>query len=393
MNLSDYLPRLNLQTVEFLKKIITPESLVFETGSGNSTIWFGKQVKMVVALEDDRNWCDLVRKLVKRENLQNIKLYFDPAYSKKQFKDILENKDIIEYDIVLHDGPFHARLRVSAMRFIHLLVKPGGYLIVDDTHDPQCAMGIKEHLDTLNWKKSDIPHGADAHGRRKSAVIYQRPGRDIGYDIKEKEETLIMELPDGWLHDSEAAYLAQLAGSVAEPKGSFLEVGSFQGRSSVTIGTEVKKLNSRLYCVDIWNKEMRGEDEVERQKIRKEYGEMNVSLMGRYFKGDMYQIFIENIKKWGLENTIIPIVGLSSTIRKAWKIPLRFIFIDGNHEEKYVREDCLWKRFLVVGGIICFHDYRPRGEVMQVVKDEMDNDHDFEGVGLARSVRAFRRIR
>jgi len=203
----------------------------------------------------------------------------------------------------------------------------------------------------------------------------------------------MMELPDGWLHDGEASYLAQLAGSATKLKGSFLEVGSFQGRSSVVIGMEAKKLNSHLYCIDIWNKEMTGEDEVERQKIRGEYKKMLTSIMGKYFKGDMYQIFIENIKKWDLDNTIIPVIGFSSAIRKTWKIPLRFIFIDGNHEERYVKEDCLWKKFLVIGGIICFHDYRPRGEVMQAVKDEMDNDRDFEGVGLARSVRAFRRIR
>ena len=202
-----------------------------------------------------------------------------------------------------------------------------------------------------------------------------------------------MELPNGWLHDGEAAYLSQLAGSVAGLKGEFLEVGSFQGRSSVAIGTVVKRLNGHLYCIDIWNKKMAGKDEVERQKIREEYRKMPASLMQRYFEGDMYHIFTENIKKWGLDNTIIPFVGFSSVIRKTWKIPLRFIFIDGNHDYEHVKEDCLWKKFLVIGGIICFHDYRPRGEVMHTVKEEMDNDRDFEGIGLARSVRAFKRIR
>jgi len=173
--MNNYLPRLNLQTVEFLKKIITSDSLIFETGSGSSTIWFGKQAKKVVALESDKGWHERVRGFMRKENLQNVKLYFDPDYPRKQFKEILQAEDVVEYDIVLHDGPFSAGLRISAMKFIHLFVKAGGYLIVDDTHDQRCARGIKEHLDILGWEKTEIPYGKDAYGSGKSAAIYQRP--------------------------------------------------------------------------------------------------------------------------------------------------------------------------------------------------------------------------
>jgi len=173
--MNDYLPRLNLQTVEFLGKTITPESLVFETGSGNSTVWFARRAKRVVALEDNIDWHKRIQGFLQEENLQNVKLYFNPDYSRKRFEDILHDEDIIEYDIVLHDGPYHADLRIAAMKFMHRFVKSGGYLIVDDTHDKRCASGIKKYLDILGWKKSIIPHGPDAFGRRKSAVIYQRP--------------------------------------------------------------------------------------------------------------------------------------------------------------------------------------------------------------------------
>lgn len=171
--MKNYLPKLNLQTIEFLKKIITPESLVFETGSGNSTIWFGKRVKRVVALEDNKNWYELIQKFIKEENLRNVKLYFDPSYPTKQFREVLQDEDIIEYDIVLHDGPYIAGLRIPAMKFIHLFVKPGGYLIVDDIYDKRCARGIREHLDILGWEKRNI------YGKKKSAFIYQRPMKII----------------------------------------------------------------------------------------------------------------------------------------------------------------------------------------------------------------------
>ena len=179
MNLDNYLPKLNLQTVEFLKKIITPKSLVLETGSGHSTIWFGKQVKRVVALEDDVRWHKLVRGFVRKENLKNVRLYFDPDYSRKQFKDIMKSEDVIEYDIVLHDGPYHANFRIPAMKFIHLFVKAGGYLIVDDTHDKRCAKGVKEHLDILvGGRQLSLMVGMLLEGK-KARLFTRGPNEEI----------------------------------------------------------------------------------------------------------------------------------------------------------------------------------------------------------------------
>lgn len=174
MNLNNYLPKLNFQTIEFLEKIITVDSLVFETGSGNSTIWFGKQVKKVVSLENKKGHYERVKGFIEKENLQNVKLYFDPSYFTKQFKDILEKEDLIQYDIVLHDGPFNAALRISAMKFIHTFVKDGGYLVIDDTHSPVVQDAISKYFDILTWRKTDIPYGLDSFGYGKSATIYRR---------------------------------------------------------------------------------------------------------------------------------------------------------------------------------------------------------------------------
>lgn len=173
MNLTDYLPRLNLQTIKFLKKIITSDSLILEIGSGNSTIWFGKQSKKVVALEDNKKWYKRVQGFIRKEGLRNVKIYFDPDYPEKQFKDILRNEDIIEYDIVLHDGPPNVNLRINVMKFIYRFVKVGGYLIIDDTQ--RCVSGTRKYLDVLCWKKLTIPPERNALGGRQDAIVYQRP--------------------------------------------------------------------------------------------------------------------------------------------------------------------------------------------------------------------------
>ena len=200
-----------------------------------------------------------------------------------------------------------------------------------------------------------------------------------------------MNLPDGWLMEREAVYLAQLVRDVAGLDGSFLEVGSFQGRSAVAIGMEVKKLNDRLYCIDIWNKKRTGKEEIERMEIVEKYKKMPVTA-AKYFKGDFYLTFTENIKTRGLGNTIVPIVGFSSTIRKTWKNPLRFIFIDGNHDYEYIRDDCLWRQFLINAGVIAFHDFTNSPSVRKAVDETIGNDPNFKTIGLIGSIKAFRRL-
>lgn len=168
----DYLPALNFQVVEFMEKIITSESLIFETGTGNSTIWFARRAKRVVALEHRIGWHEQVRQCLEKEKVENVKVYFDPEYAQKSFDDILMKGDNIQYDLVLHDGPNPTIERLPLIKLIPSLVKQGGYLIVDDTDRAVLASGI-EYLDSLGWKKLVIS-GKDFFNEEKEAVIYQK---------------------------------------------------------------------------------------------------------------------------------------------------------------------------------------------------------------------------
>lgn len=171
----NYSPKLNLQTIAMLEKIITRESLILETGSGNSTIWFAKRAKRVVALESDIYWHDAVHNHLEKEALRNVRIYVDPAYSQKSFKGVLKEEDIIQYDIVLLDGPNPEEPRVPLLlEDAPDFVKPGGYLVVDDTHYKIFEPGIT-YLDSLGWEKTEIPMGDDRWGSPKEAIIYRKP--------------------------------------------------------------------------------------------------------------------------------------------------------------------------------------------------------------------------
>jgi predicted O-methyltransferase YrrM len=62
----------------------------------------------------------------------------------------------------------------------------------------------------------------------------------------------------------------------------------------------------------------------------------------------------------GLENTVIAIVGRSSTVASVWSTPLGMLFIDGGHTVSAAWEDYGgWARHVVVGGLLAIHDVFP----------------------------------
>lgn len=65
---------------------------------------------------------------------------------------------------------------------------------------------------------------------------------------------------------------------------------------------------------------------------------------------------------------ITKISGDSVEIAKEWDKPIKVLFIDGNHTR--AREDYeAWKKHVVKGGYILFHDYLPEIDVITVKRD------------------------
>lgn len=193
-------------------------------------------------------------------------------------------------------------------------------------------------------------------------------------------------LPEGWLHDDAAKFLNKLVLLTAMLTGDFLEIGSWHGRSSVVIGLRAKELGSTLYCIDTWNTKSWDDIAKSLPKDRRKF-------IWEKKGGNPLKIFTSNIRATGLEDVVVPLVGTSESFRPTWATPLRFIFIDGCHYYDFVKDDAKWRDFLVVGGILAFHDYTNLrwDDVRRAVDDEMDVDNRFEEAGAVQSIKAFRR--
>ena len=143
---------------------------------------------------------------------------------------------------------------------------------------------------------------------------------------------------EGWLSKKEGMLLYELA--KACKKGCIVEIGSWKGKSTIYIANGA---NQKVYAID-----------------------PHKGCDGEKFTGkDSYQEFLDNISNFKLMDKVVPIVDYSINASKDFNNEVGFIFIDGSHDYRDVREDFeAWFEKVRECGIIAMHDtvmkYGPR---------------------------------
>ncbi len=174
-------------------------------------------------------------------------------------------------------------------------------------------------------------------------------------DDIEKVRQLTSEI-DGWLSDSEGELLFKLAKNV--PSGrAIVELGSWKGKSTVWLakGTEAGQRN-KVYSIDPHSRSKAHISERER---------------------NTYPAFLTNLNKAGVQNAVVPLVTTSGKAAKCWRKKVGLLWIDASHEYQDVKHDLLcWKRYLLPGAIVAFHDCDKPGPA-QVVEEYLNHSSDF----------------
>jgi predicted O-methyltransferase YrrM len=174
-------------------------------------------------------------------------------------------------------------------------------------------------------------------------------------DDIEKVRQLTSEI-DGWLSDSEGELLYKLAKNV--PRGqAIVELGSWKGKSTVWLakGTEAGQGN-KVYSIDPHS----------RSKAHISEGERNTC-----------PAFLTNLTEAGVQNAVVPLVTTSDKAAKRWRKKVGLLWIDASHEYQDVKHDLLcWKRHLLPGAIVAFHDCDKPGPA-QVVEEYLNHSSDF----------------
>lgn len=141
-------------------------------------------------------------------------------------------------------------------------------------------------------------------------------------------------LIQGILSKKEQKLLHELA---QQCNGNIVEIGSWKGLSTVCLALGLKE-GYKIYAIDPHE----GSIEHERERIE-----------------DSYKDFVENIRKFGVENKVVPMVMTSKHAFKKWnKGKIALLWVDGNHEYEYVKYDVEnWSKLLKKNGILAMHDF------------------------------------
>ena len=163
------LPWLVYDAVKWLKKNLNKSMDGYEWGSGRSTLFFAERIKKLISIEHDKKWYVTVNKWLMDRKLNNIELNFIPPQknstntSPDYYNHILKYEDE-NFDFVLVDGRMRVRCMINAMN----KVKPGGFLIYDDSHRNKEIFPILD-----GWKIINFTNGLT------QTSIFVKPKRKI----------------------------------------------------------------------------------------------------------------------------------------------------------------------------------------------------------------------
>jgi predicted O-methyltransferase YrrM len=134
--------------------------------------------------------------------------------------------------------------------------------------------------------------------------------------------------------------------------GPALEVGTYCGKSAIYLGAAAREVGGPqavVFTVDHHRgseENQAGWEHHDATLVDDEFGEM-----------DTLPTFRRTLKRAGLEDRVVAVIGRSTTVAAHWRTPLSMLFIDGGHAEEHAQNDYTgWAHWLEVGGLLVIHD-------------------------------------
>ncbi len=134
--------------------------------------------------------------------------------------------------------------------------------------------------------------------------------------------------------------------------GPILEIGTYCGKSTIYLAAAAREWRQLVITVD----HHRGSEE---HQPGWEYHDPRLVDQHTH-RIDTLPTFRRVLSDAGVEDSVIAVVGRSSTVAAIWSTPLSMVFIDGGHTESAATEDYQrWSPHVVVGGLLAIHDVFP----------------------------------
>jgi predicted O-methyltransferase YrrM len=156
----------------------------------------------------------------------------------------------------------------------------------------------------------------------------------------------------GFMPADEGLALYDAAVTVPVSGSPLLEIGSYCGKSSVYLGAAARQRSTVLFALD----HHRGSEENqpgwewhEPDLVDPDAGTI-----------DTLPAFRRTVRRAGLEDVVIALVGESASVGRHWRTPLALLFIDGGHGSEPAHRDYeTWSPWVEPGGLLVIHDVFP----------------------------------
>lgn len=166
---------------------------------------------------------------------------------------------------------------------------------------------------------------------------------------------------EGFFSEDEGRWYARFARSLRG--GTFVEVGSWKGRSTSFVGPVCMANGTRLVCVDHW--------QGSRDKLAEHYA-------ATLAVEDVEQTFRTNMRALGIEVEVLREPSAAAAARFAPGSVDR-VFLDGSHDGPSVAEDlAAWSERLKPDGILAGHDYDEKHGELRAAVDAFARERGLE---------------
>jgi predicted O-methyltransferase YrrM len=183
---------------------------------------------------------------------------------------------------------------------------------------------------------------------------------------------------EGWLSDKEADLLIAITMKACKELPSpqyILEIGSYQGKSTVLLGSVIMEYfaNAKVYAIDPHE------------------GTVGAVDQGIHSTAPTLEMFNKNIANAGLSGVVEMIKDYSYNVK--WEKPISLLFIDGLHDYPNVARD-FWhfSKWVSPGGYVAFHDYSDYYPGVQAFVNELLESGTYRKINTAESLAVVQKL-
>ena len=152
---------------------------VLELGSGRSTLWLARRAGTVVSFEDNEHWLARARELLELAGVENAELR--PLPIERFVAEVAALEDE-RFDLVVVDFLESPDAdRIGAVRAARPKVRPGGYLLLDDSDRAAYA---EAHELMRDWRARRFVGVKDEWPAACETTIFRRPIDSTASELK-----------------------------------------------------------------------------------------------------------------------------------------------------------------------------------------------------------------